>query len=654
MLAVFSTPRRRRIWITSLFVAAILGSLTFVYHDRFVASIGAVHETIRLQKGTSEFLSLIRDAETGQRGYLITGDEAFLTPYAAAARNLPATAARLESLAGADPVLGASAGRLKELSQLKMAELAETIALRRAGRTEEALAKVREGSGRRWMVEMRSVVAAMLAREDRRFAAREEAAKARQRELAFILAGVWGLLLSLVSAGLWFATRGVEEAKRANEDLARSERALRTVADNATDLVRVVDDRGTLVYVSPSCETLLGYSSGEMLEMEPGTLLHPEEREHARALIRLARAGNTDGQPFVHRLLTKSGEYRWFETRYSLVQQGTGRDNGIHLTSRDITERRQFEEALRQQTARLESILTSIGDGVVVMDTQRRLVVVNPAARAYIHQSEGDTVPTNWAPVHRAFELDGKTPFPSERGPITRALNGEASTGVKMILHDLSGTPRSFSVSARPIQDRGTVVGSVAIYHDITEQRRAEVELQETAALLRSMTLRDELTGLYNRRGFLEHAGLALRTAIRVRQPACVFFADLDGMKGINDGFGHEVGDRAIAATACVLTEVFRDSDIVARLGGDEFAVFAPQCGEGDVAVIRKRVDAALVRFNNETSEPFSLSISVGAGVFVPGMAIDLNALMERADQSMYEQKRSRVPESGRKGRASA
>src|SRR5262249_37307908 len=106
---------------------------------------------------------------------------------------------------------------------------------------------------------------------------------------------------------------------------------------------------------------------------------------------------------------------------------------------------------------------------------------------------------------------------------------------------------------------------------DITERRLHENASKVQADMLRNLSLRDELTALYNRRGFIDHAQPALRPAASSKQPACLFYVDLNGMKRINDTLGHQMGDRAIAATARILSGVFRESDIVARLGGDEF-----------------------------------------------------------------------------------
>jgi diguanylate cyclase (GGDEF)-like protein len=155
------------------------------------------------------------------------------------------------------------------------------------------------------------------------------------------------------------------------------------------------------------------------------------------------------------------------------------------------------------------------------------------------------------------------------------------------------------------------------------------------------LSLRDELTGLYNRRGLGEHGAQLLRAAARSKRAACVFFIDLNDMKVVNDTLGHDAGDRALLATAQVLLGTFRDADIVARVGGDEFAVFAAECCREDVAPLRQRLRERTAEFNARKLEPFHLSMSVGAELFEPGTTPDLDALIEAADQDMYKEKRA-------------
>jgi diguanylate cyclase (GGDEF)-like protein/PAS domain S-box-containing protein len=199
-----------------------------------------------------------------------------------------------------------------------------------------------------------------------------------------------------------------------------------------------------------------------------------------------------------------------------------------------------------------------------------------------------------------------------------------------------------------PVEVRGTYTKfrgqsvRIAVVRDITERRRREAELRTQAELLRGMSLRDELTGLYNRRGFQELTEQQLRAATRSKRPASLFFVDLNGMKSINDTHGHEIGDRALVDTAKILTDVFRNSDVVARLGGDEFAVLALECGPRDTGVIIERLSQHVERLNKSGKAPFRLSLAVGSAAFDPARPMDLNELIEEADRRMYADKRAK------------
>lgn len=155
----------------------------------------------------------------------------------------------------------------------------------------------------------------------------------------------------------------------------------------------------------------------------------------------------------------------------------------------------------------------------------------------------------------------------------------------------------------------------------------------------RNLALTDDLTRLHNRRGFFTLAGQQLKLARRNHQYALLFFADVDGLKQINDRFGHSEGDLAIKQTAQILKHTFRDSDIVARLGGDEFAILANEVNSDRQEDIWHRLKENL---NSESSRDprHSLSLSIGVARFDPHSPITLDELLNRADQAMYKAKR--------------
>jgi diguanylate cyclase (GGDEF)-like protein/PAS domain S-box-containing protein len=240
-----------------------------------------------------------------------------------------------------------------------------------------------------------------------------------------------------------------------------------------------------------------------------------------------------------------------------------------------------------------------------------------------------------------------------------------------------------------PLMDRkGNVIGTMGISRDITERKRVEQELQKhrvrleelvaerTAELLRTneelesdiaarkaveeelaqkakelersnavlenLSLMDDLTGLYNRKGFLALAEHRVKLANRTGDPFSIAFVDLDGLKRINDTFGHQEGDRALVETANVLRECFRESDILARLGGDEFAMFIAEAEESKIASITSRIQQSLAACNSRAGRHYRLSFSTGiVSADGPGTP-DLETLLAQADGLMYRQKSNR------------
>jgi diguanylate cyclase (GGDEF)-like protein len=160
-------------------------------------------------------------------------------------------------------------------------------------------------------------------------------------------------------------------------------------------------------------------------------------------------------------------------------------------------------------------------------------------------------------------------------------------------------------------------------------------------AELGNLALTDDLTGLYNRRGFMAMAERQMRLGRRTGRGMILFMMDVDSLKQINDSFGHLEGDRALKRTAEVLEETFRDSDVIARLGGDEFAVLAIEAAGHSERTIQTRLFDGLKSISAEQF-PYELSLSLGFARFDPRNCTSLEELMAKADQAMYEHKRRR------------
>jgi diguanylate cyclase (GGDEF)-like protein len=179
----------------------------------------------------------------------------------------------------------------------------------------------------------------------------------------------------------------------------------------------------------------------------------------------------------------------------------------------------------------------------------------------------------------------------------------------------------------------------------LNETEHSLEEVRKAKNILYDASLKDELTGLYNRRGFLAFAEEQVKLACSGRRELMVLFADVDGLKAINDGYGHGEGDRALKTAAEVFLTVFRDTDLVARLGGDEFAILALDCSPAGLVRINAHFEKTL-RIVNDLDKPWKLSISVGAVHVDSKHQLSMTELLNKADKMMYSRKRGRLAES--------
>ncbi|WP_192259184.1 GGDEF domain-containing response regulator [Mesorhizobium caraganae] len=163
---------------------------------------------------------------------------------------------------------------------------------------------------------------------------------------------------------------------------------------------------------------------------------------------------------------------------------------------------------------------------------------------------------------------------------------------------------------------------------------------------MRDQSLVDELTGLHNRRGFAVLAREVVKRAARSGTGFVVTFVDLDGMKHINDHFGHEVGDRALIRTAGVLRSVFRASDVIARFGGDEFIAMTDGVDRAAVEVLRRRLTSAVEDHNLKSAGEPALALSLGFAHHDPAKETlkSIVDLIAEADEAMYVDKANRRP----------
>ncbi|MDO8735728.1 MAG: diguanylate cyclase [Thermoleophilia bacterium] len=191
-----------------------------------------------------------------------------------------------------------------------------------------------------------------------------------------------------------------------------------------------------------------------------------------------------------------------------------------------------------------------------------------------------------------------------------------------------------------------TIESEQAQRQKLTQMNYSLENAQEKLALqsreLKAMSIHDDLTGLYNRRGFLALAEVQLNIAKRERQMLLLIYADVDDFKKINDTFGHLEGDKALKDIADLLVATARESDMIARLGGDEFVILASGIDEQSSDIFRQRLSEKLAVHNNQPGRKYMLSVSIGQVIFSAEYLSNLNEMIMKADRKMYEEKTSK------------
>ena len=168
-------------------------------------------------------------------------------------------------------------------------------------------------------------------------------------------------------------------------------------------------------------------------------------------------------------------------------------------------------------------------------------------------------------------------------------------------------------------------------------------ELEKLNGELRSKYVIDELTGLFNRRGFHLHGGNLYKAAMITGGKVILFFVDIDGLKSINDSYGHKEGDEAILNVANLLKDSFRSDDVVARMGGDEFIMLAAnKFSESDIKDILMRIKTNFEKYNVNAGKVYELSVSIGYSVYLPEVNPTLEVLIQEADKRLYRTKRNK------------
>jgi len=289
--------------------------------------------------------------------------------------------------------------------------------------------------------------------------------------------------------------------------------------------------------------------------------------------------------------------------------------------------RRQAESRLRESEEKYRSLVESTEDSIYLIDRGYRYLFMNKQHLVRLGLLGDQFLGQSYRKFHS----------PQETREFIKKVDQVFKTGESVQYeHKSQRDGKYFLRTLSPVKERsGQTVALTVVSKDITELKLMEENLV-------TLSLTDELTSLYNRRGFMTLAGQQLKTAKRVRCGTVLLSADLDGLKKINDEFGHQEGDVALKEAADILKKTFREADIIARMSGDEFAVLMMDTAATNAETLRARLQKELDIRNASGERNYTLSISVGIARCALGSHCSIDELMGQADKLMYEDKRSK------------
>jgi diguanylate cyclase (GGDEF)-like protein/PAS domain S-box-containing protein len=294
------------------------------------------------------------------------------------------------------------------------------------------------------------------------------------------------------------------------------------------------------------------------------------------------------------------------------------------LLTQNLRKITSLKEKLEHRAVELEAVFESTASGIRIVSEKGIVLRANKNFLKLFSVSYEETVGVSSKTL--PYVLTGELDDFDEENSIK-----------KIDVVDEEGVVFHMILRTKTLKDsNGKIWAFLEEYQDVTEAEKKETVLYE-------LSTTDDLTGLLNRRGFLNSAGYQLKLNSRLKIDSYLVFIDMDNMKTINDQLGHDIGDKALITVAKILSDCFRETDAIARFGGDEFVVFAGTTSNLKTSnLIEARVEARVRFYNEQITEAYTLSLSLGIVRYDSSVHTSLEELIQIADDKMYSIKKNK------------
>ncbi len=405
----------------------------------------------------------------------------------------------------------------------------------------------------------------------------------------------------------------LSERKEVEDNL----RFTRQWIDLASDFISLVDSKGRFFYVNNSICQVLGYTREEMQSLVIQNIT--PDLTTAAWTERWAKMFDENTITIETNYRAKDGRQIPVELKVNYLEfNGSGYACAV---GRDISERKQAEQLIRESELHFRQIIENSPAGYFYIDLDGNYLHVNSAWLAmYNYSSADEVIGLHYSMVYPDSDLAQANHI------FDKLIHGDVIPTGEGARLCKDGSIKYQTFSAHPVMLAGEIIGIEGFLIDITEHKQAEDRL-------RYLSSHDALTGIYNRAYFEEEMN---RLELSRRYPISIVIGDVDGLKWVNDRYGHAAGDEVLRRVGQVLLTAFRSEDVVARIGGDEFAVLLPGMDADKAQKVLDRVQEALAAPLAEDQRPL-MSLSLGVATAHKGHI--LAAVLKDADDRMYKSK---------------
>jgi PAS domain S-box-containing protein len=467
------TKSRRKIASTFVGVGCLLVvsvAVAYIVGMRALQLNRELSRESNVMRKVERFVSALKDTETGQRGYLLTGDEEYLKPYNVGRGEVSKATEELQRFGASGDLPAAGVQQLRELADKKLAELEKTIKLRREGEGQAAVDEVRSGRGRELMDEIRTLAGKMRDQKEAEFGKATERANQAVvvRTITFIATAV---------VNLAFLAWAYGRLRRAGDEIEREKELLATTLTSIGDGVVVTDPQARVTLVNPEAERITGWAHREAYGKELSEIFNiANERTGQRQenpIDKVLRLGRVVGLANHTVLLRKDGRKVPIGDSGAPVRRGDGPIEGAVLVFRDVTEEREAQLAKE----RLATIVETSDDAIISKTLDGTIQTWNSGAERIFGYTAKEAIGQPITILIPDERLDEET-FIQER-----MKRGERVDHFETVRLTKDGRPIDVSVAVSPLKDEeGQVVGASKVLRDITVRKKAEKKLQEARA----------------------------------------------------------------------------------------------------------------------------------------------------------------------------